>query len=127
MPPSEYELSRTLVHLMWERFMETYMKPTWLKHQQTVEKHLAEKARLLQTIDGLQDALRLHDVVRTKDDMMYPNEPLGTVTLSQKTLENMVITMQRAETDKGLHVALRPRHVFSQWVLDQMPESVRSL
>jgi hypothetical protein len=55
---------------MWSQMLEIHLKPSWMKRQQEVERHQAGKARLLQIIDGLQEALRLHDVARTPEDMM---------------------------------------------------------
>jgi hypothetical protein len=69
--PVEITLSlQEVADFMWERMLEVHLKPSWMKRQQEVERHQAEKARLLQIIDGLQESLRLHDVVRTKEDMM---------------------------------------------------------
>jgi hypothetical protein len=68
--PREITMSlQNVADWMWWQLLETHLKPSWLKRQQEVERHQAEKARLMQIIDGLQEALRLHDIARTAEDI----------------------------------------------------------
>ena len=41
--------------------------------------------------------------------------------LSQATLEQLVIAIQRLETDKGLKINLHPEDVLQSWVYAQIP------
>lgn len=42
--------------------------------------------------------------------------------LSQETLEGLLIAMVWARDFRGLYIHLRPEDVFSQDILDQLPE-----
>ena len=65
--PREITLSlQEVADWLWFRLLETHLKPSWEKRAQEVERHQAEKARLMQIIDGLQEALHVYDEERER-------------------------------------------------------------
>ena len=44
--------------------------------------------------------------------------------LSQETLEDLLIAMSWAKDYRGLHICLRPEDVFSQEILEQLPDVI---
>jgi len=66
--------SQRLIDHLWSLFIEDHMKPSWEKRAKEIERHAAERARLLEHIDVLQETLRLHNIVMDKTNW---NEQFG--------------------------------------------------
>ena len=121
--PVEITLSlQTVANWMWGQMLETHLKPSWKKRAEEVERHHIEKARLMQIIDGLQEALRLHDVVRTPEDMMQVGMGQHSFKFDQETIEALLAPLLKAKNEKGLHIYVPPKHIFTPWVLSQLPK-----
>lgn len=69
-PRVEFDLSgysQRLIDHLWGIFLEEHLKPSWITRQKEIERHVAEKGRLMAQIDVLQEALKLHGVVSEDD------------------------------------------------------------
>lgn len=47
------------------------------------------------------------------------------VDLSQESLEQLCIAVMNLKNSRGLRIALFPRHVLQDWVVQQLPEPVK--
>lgn len=55
----------------------------------------------------------------------YPTFVTPAGTLSQESMENLLIALMQMRDENGLIVRIKPSDIFQDWFLDMLPEGIK--
>ena len=67
----------------------------------------------------------MRNIFRILRSLFRRDKQWESLKLSEQSLEDLCIAIERIRTDRNLYICLLPKHILQPWVLKQLPPRIR--